>query len=354
MPRKAKHGLTEWGHENPELVEYQQELARDHGWEIQYSTAVLLAATDWARAGLAAEADGVAPTLRGVFYRLIAHARYEKSDKSYNALVYAARRARIDGGWSRFTFTDGALPDMYVPSREAPDEELMQAIAELAQPGDPFAGTGIVLAVVVEAAGMAGGLAGALRSRLGFEVQVWPAGGQPSIPFGAEAGQVLGWWAEDNEDAERHLLVISDFDPSGLVIANVLHERDDMPGVRLHRIGVDPQLAERFGAPTAEGLTLRKDKPENSHEATVLWQDAIAEFGDVKVQAEALGYAAWAEVIEDAINGLLAPVSSRPENGGPTSTAEMAAALRSRQTEFKHGEAGELRAQIIEASKGRS
>jgi hypothetical protein len=253
--------------------------------------------------------------------------------------------------WSRFAFTDGALPNMYVPSREAPDEELMQAITELAQPGDPFAGTGIVLAVVVEAAGMAPGLAGALRSRLGFEVQVWPTGGPATIPFGANAGQVLGWWAEDNGGAEQYLLVISDADPSGLVIANVLDGRGDVPGVQVHRIGVDPRLAERFGAPTAEGLTLRKDKPENTHEATELWRAYVAEFGDVKVQAEALGYAAWAEVVEDAINDLLARVSGRPENGGPTSTAEMAAALRNRQSEFKQGEAGELRAQILAAAK---
>jgi hypothetical protein len=173
-------------------------------------------------------------------------------------LVYAARRARVEAEiWPRDAFADGGLPYMYVPSRDAVDEELQAAIADLAQPGDS--------AVVCEAAGMEQGLAGALRKRLGFDVQVWPAGGQPSIPFGFTAGQTMSWWAEDNDGAEQHLLVISDFDPSGLVIANSLEGRGDVPDCRLHRIGITPKLAERFGAPTAEGLTLKKAQPDNAH-----------------------------------------------------------------------------------------
>lgn len=353
--REAKYGLTEWAHEHPDLVEYQLQLAREREWNIQYGTAVLLAATDWARAELAVEGDGAAPTLRGVFYRIIARARYEKSDNTYNALVYAARRARAEAEiWPRDAFADGGLPYMYVPSRDAVDPELQDAIADLAQPGDPFMDTGIVVAVVCKAAGMEQGLAGALRKRLGFEVQVWPAGGQPSIPFGFMAGQTMGWWAEDNDGAEQHMLVISDFDPSGLVIANVLDGRGDVPDCHLHRIGITPKLAERFGAPTAEGLTLKKDQPDNTHEVTALWQEAVAEYGDVKVQAEALGVAAWAEVIEEWIDGLLDRVSDSTENGGPSSCAEIRSSLSERQAEFAQGDQGELRAKIIEASKDRS
>ena len=350
--REAKYGLAQWGREHPDLVDYQMELAREHGWNLQYATAVLLAATDWARAELALEGDGAPPTLRGVFYRIIARARYEKSDSTYNALIYAARRARaVAEIWPRDAFADSGLPYMYVPSRDAVDEELQEAIAELAQPADPFMSTGIVLAVVCETAGMEQGLAGAIRKRLGFDVQVWPAGGQPSIPFGFMAGQTMNWWAEDNEGAEQHLLVISDFDPSGLVIANVLERRGDVPACHLHRIGVYPKLAERFGAPTAEGLTVKKDKPDNTHEATELWREAVAEHGDVKVQAEALGVAAWAEVIEEWIDGLLEEVSGSTENGGPSSCAEIRLALEERQSEFAQGEQGEQRAQIIEAAK---
>jgi hypothetical protein len=352
MASKAKHGLTEWAQQHPDLVEYQMELAREHGWNVQYATAVLLAAVDWARAELAVEGDGAAPTLRGVFYRIIARARYEKSDSTYDALVYAARRARVVAKiWPRDAFADGGLPHMYVPSRDAVDEELQAAIAELSQPADPFTGTGIVVAVVCEAAGMEQGLAGAIRKRLGFDVQVWPAGGQPSIPFGFMAGQTMSWWAGDNDDAEQHLLVISDFDASGLVIANVLEGRGDVPDCRLHRIGVTPKLAERFGAPTAEGLTLTKAKPDNTHEATELWRQAVAEYGDVKVQAEALGVAAWAEVVEEWIDGLLDRVSGSTENGGPSSCTEIRSALDERQAEFRQGDAGALRAKIIEASK---
>jgi hypothetical protein len=46
-------------------------------------------------------------------------------------------------------------------------------------------------------------------------------------------------------------------------------------------------------------------------------------------------------------------VSGLPENGGPSSTTEMAAALKSRQAEFTQGEACELRAQILEAAQER-
>jgi hypothetical protein len=97
---------------------------------------------------------------------------------------------------------------------------------------------------------------------------------------------------------------------------------------------------------------LKKDKPDNTHEMSELWQQAIAEYGDVKVQAEALGVAAWAEVIEEWIDGLLDRVSSSStENGGPSSCTEIRAALSERKAEFAQGDQGELRARIIEAAK---
>ena len=145
MPRKAKHGLTAWAEEHPDLVEFQTRTGA-RAWlagpvrnrrDVGRHRLGTRRTRRRSRRCIAHAARRVLP--------LIARARYEKSDPTYNHLVYVAKEARTRGGWSRFAFTDGAMPDMYVPSREAPDEELMQAIAELSQPGDPFAGTGMVL-----------------------------------------------------------------------------------------------------------------------------------------------------------------------------------------------------------------
>ena len=84
-----------------------------------------------------------------------------------------------------------------------------------------------------------------------------------------------------------------------------------------------------------------------------MWRAYVDEFGDVKVQAEALGYRRLGRGGRRRDQRPARTSFGPAGNGGPRSTGEMATALRERQSEFTQGDAGELRAQIIEAAKDR-
>jgi hypothetical protein len=197
---------------------------------------------------------------------LVALYALEKSDETYGALGNAAKEARYRGAWSRFALSDKSLPSMDTPDDFGVMEALEWALGTLARPDDAFVDCEVVVGVVCEAGGMEAPLRGALRQRIGFPVPVWGTGGQASIPFQAHTERAINRWA-DERGADAHLFVITDFDPSGLVIANAVERHVD---AEIHRVGVTPGIAERYGAPTAEGLTIRKDRPENTHEASVL------------------------------------------------------------------------------------
>jgi hypothetical protein len=61
--------LLRWADANAELFELQRARATGAGQAPQEGTLALLAAADNARANLAAQAGGAAPTLRAVYYR---------------------------------------------------------------------------------------------------------------------------------------------------------------------------------------------------------------------------------------------------------------------------------------------
>jgi hypothetical protein len=148
---------------------------------------------------------------------------------------------------------------------------------------------------VTETRGAAPPLAGAIRRRLKFDVPVWHMGGTGSIPRRLHVEQEMLRWSK-RARAEPHLLVITDYDPSGLVIANAVAE--EVRGVDVQRIGMWPYLAPST-ALTATGI---KDEPKgNPHRASELWKDAIDEYGGSEYQAEAVDYEGWAGHVAGAI-----------------------------------------------------
>jgi hypothetical protein len=130
--------LDPWAEEHPELVEQQTRRANQGGWRrVQRKTAVLLAAADHARADLEEQAGGAAPTLRAVFYRLVARYGLPKSDASYEQLGYAAARARKGGSWSRFALADDGMPAMNTPFDTTVAEALAWALSYVSARATP-------------------------------------------------------------------------------------------------------------------------------------------------------------------------------------------------------------------------
>src|SRR4051812_23688078 len=78
--------LLRWADAHVELFEAQAARASGVGHGAQKGTLALLAAAAEARDDLATQAGGAAPTLRAVYYRLVALYALEKSDETYGML----------------------------------------------------------------------------------------------------------------------------------------------------------------------------------------------------------------------------------------------------------------------------
>jgi hypothetical protein len=341
--------LVRWGEDHDDAVRAVRDAARGVGWWLRGHTAVLVAVAQQARDELAAEAAGAAPSLRAVYYRLVARFGMEKTLRAYQLLVSATTTARERGVMNRRAFVDHKTPEMATPGDWTVVDALEAALSRVARPTDAFVDTDVIVAVVCEARGMTGALAGALQQRLGFSVPVWATAGQVSIPFGAALEDAMREWTEGRD---AHVLAITDYDPAGLIIASNIGRRAN--GVMVHRVGVWPAQAERYGAPTAEGieeLLKRSDDDDdtNPQERARVWEAAVAEHGAVKVQAEALGPAAWADLIREALDRLLTDRSADVINAG-----DLARNLRERRAGFKRADdvIGKLRDALAEVSDG--
>jgi hypothetical protein len=254
---------------------------------------VLLALAIESQRALSAQTGGVAPTMRTALYRMMAVHFLPKD--AYEALKKHSTEARKLGVLSRDFWADPEPSTISGPGWWDAGDALRSRLTKLSRPSDPLARTGHVFGVVTETRGAAPPLAGALEQRLGFDLPVWFMGGTGSIPRRLHVETEMLEWAE-RTGAEPHLLVITDYDPSGLVIANAVAE--EVRGVDVERIGMLPDQAPS-AALTAAGI---KDEPKgNPHRKSDLWQDAVDEYGEDEYQAEAVDYAGWAEHVADAI-----------------------------------------------------
>ena len=127
--------------------------------------------------------------------------------------------------------------------------------------------------------------------------------------------------------------------PAGIIIAHGVDRR--VSRAVDARLGVVPDQAERFGAATAEGIEELLARPEdtdddtNPQERARAWQAAVEQHGDVKVQAEALGPAAWAQLIAEAIDDVLANANTMADT---IKVADLARALAQRRDAFAPAE----------------
>ena len=166
--------LVAWGEAHADAVAETRAAMRRAGWPARGHTAALVTVAQRARDELAAEANGVSPSLRAVYYRLVQHYGMGKTVQRYGMLMTACVTARERGVMDRRAFVDHKTPDMSTPQDWSLADALDHVWMDL--PDDGSADTGIVVAIVCEARGMAPGLAGALTQRMGFPE---PVDGRP-------------------------------------------------------------------------------------------------------------------------------------------------------------------------------
>ena len=278
----------DWADDHGDLVLQIHARARQCDWNAQSGTVVLLAMAWQVRAELAAQTGGAAPTMRTALYRMMA--RYAVTKDAYVPLIAQTAQARHDGVLPRDLWADSEPSSIEAPGWC----ELGDALdfGHPARPSDPLARTGHVFGVVTETRGAAPAIAGAVRQRLGFTIPVWFTGGTGSMPRRLYIEEQMHKWAK-RTDAEPHLLVISDYDPTGLIIANGI--ADEVRDVDVQRIGIWPQQSP---SPAA----LPKEYSENAtHNKSQVWLDAVAVHGSDEHQAEAVDYAGWTGHIVAAI-----------------------------------------------------
>jgi hypothetical protein len=284
-----------WARSQPQLTVSIKDAYRTlDGTRPRTAAVVLLALAVESQQALSAQTGGVAPTMRTALYRMMAVHFLPKD--AYEALKKHSTEARKLGVLSRDFWADPEPSSIYGPGWWEAESALRDRLTKLVRPTDPLARTGHVFGVVTETRGAAPPLAGAIRRRLKFYVPVWYMGGTGSIPRRLHVEQQMLRWAK-RTDAEPHLLVITDYDPSGLVIANAVAE--EVRGVDVQRIGMWPDLAPS-AALTSAGIAPTKEDKKNPH-AGKLWKAAVDEHGEDEYQAEAVDYAGWAGHVADAI-----------------------------------------------------
>ena len=197
---------------------------------------VLLALAIEAHAALAAQTGGAAPTMRTALYRMMADHGLPKAPRPLANQTAECAQGR--GVLPRDFWAD---PEPSTITRPAGGSSpRASAFRRPAAPSDPLARTGHVFGVVTETRGAAPPLAGAIEQRLGFEIPVWHTGGMGSIPRRLHIEEQMLEWAE-RTGGEPHLLVITDYDPSGVIIANAVDE--EVRDVDVQRIGMLPDQA---------------------------------------------------------------------------------------------------------------
>jgi hypothetical protein len=319
---KMGPGVVQWYEDHKEETSAMRDRMCDSGaWnQPSIGTVVLLALAEQVHGELVQQTGGVAPTMRSALYRMMGV--YGASKDVYGPLAAHTATARKADVLPRDFWTDADPLTNGFPGWYTAESALRGRLRELARPPTALRDTGIVIGVVVEAAGQASGLEGALKRRLDYGLPVWPPGGLGSLPrYDYVTNQMLRW-ADQNDADEATLLVVTDFDPTGLVIAHEVEEQVHATGpeVEVVRLGMDPVVAAQRNAvivpPTGETFS-----EKHPHARSRSWLDACAEHGtdptmkDECFQAEALDYTTWADVIGDAVDERL--IGRRAVSGIP-------------------------------------
>lgn len=315
--------VVDWAQSNRVAVRDMKGLMKATGGWFQPSndTATLLALARQVHAELVKQTGGVAPTMRAALYRMMGV--YGAGKKLYRSLVTATTIARKWGVLPRDFWAEAGPLSNWHPGWWTAEEALRSDLRPLARPPLTLRETGLVVGVAVEAAGQALGLEGAIENRLGYELPVWPTGGMGSLPRIDYVAAQMADWAEQNDADEAVLLVITDFDPSGVVIGAQITEQvfATAPDVQIVRLGMDPDVAAAHNAVSA-GATGESFSDGDNHAKSAVWLDACAEhFADPEdkdecFQAEALDYETWASIIGDEVEDRLIgrPVNTSGHN----------------------------------------
>lgn len=336
--------LVTWGEDNADAIADMKRRCNERGWLPQEHTLIVLAMAQQAREELAEQTGGIPPTVRAVLYRMMGV--YGANKGVYAKLIRDTGRARKSGVWPRDYFTD-SNPDNTEPRWHdfSLEESFTAAFSELAKPSDAFIDTPFVLGIVVEARGGQLPLKGAITQHLGFSIPVFASSGSSAISRTYNIEHVMQSWADQN-DAEPIVLVITDYDPSGLVIANNLDEW--LIDIETQRIGIDPHLVaeqenqgrEVIPADDLEAIEAEiEERPldRNRHRRSEVWRNAVKYYGsDTEYQVEALDYLTWAQIITGHLARLLEERSRKYEH---KTVAEMHAALQERRAVFADGDA---------------
>jgi hypothetical protein len=309
---KLGDGVIHWDeHNTAAVVDMRERMIASGGWiRPPIDTAVLLALAEHVHAELVRQTGGAHPTMRTALYRMMGV--YGAAKRLYGSLVTATTTARNSGTLGRDFWAEADPLRNSYPFWWTPAQALRGRLRPLGRPPLTLRGTGLVVGIVVEAAGQAQGLEGAIERRLGYELPVWPMGGVGSLPrIDYVARQMLSW-AEQNDADEPVLLVITDFDPTGMIIAAQVQEQlpETAENVEIVRIGIDPALAAAHDAPPA---STTGQKLDTTHAKSTVWRDACSEHrvtASTTFQAEALDYATWAGIVGDDVEARLA---GRPE-----------------------------------------
>ncbi|MEU1312572.1 hypothetical protein ABZ419_27285 [Streptomyces cinnamoneus] len=193
-----------------------------------------------ARAAAIVESYSIPVTLRQIFYRLLMEGLIPNSDYAYKKLsAETAERRRAGKFPPLFDRGRGILQ----PSSWASPKEGVQALAAQYRV-DRTAGQPVALYLGVEKNALAG------------LIQAWfDALGVPVLPLGGYSSESLDRQVKARVQAEGRaaVLVLSgDFDASGIDISRSFVE---MTGCwkKVHRIGLDEELIDRYGLPVLRG-----------------------------------------------------------------------------------------------------
>lgn len=218
-------------------------------WHPKTETVALLEAVD----GVLRRYDEYLPlTLRQVFYALVALSVLAKEERAYHRLGEHLNTARRAG---RISFDairdDGTAIHRSIAYKDA--ENFLDVVDAAAKAFrlDRQRGQPLHLAVLVEAAGMAGQVHGVTAD---YGVPVWSDGGFNSVTATRRLGQHCAAWADECHAVE--LLHIGDHDPSGgHLAAAALEDIQAFSGLgdrlRMTRLAVLPEQVAQFGLPSA-------------------------------------------------------------------------------------------------------
>jgi hypothetical protein len=331
--KKLGDGLIRWSKDNANAVERIRRLAYASDYEAHDKTCIILAAADAARSDLRSQTGNISPTIRAVLYYMMGN--YGASKDIYQSLIIATAEMRKRGIWRRNYFTDASPDATKAPGDHTITDALRGSFAALPRPDDAFINAPFVLGVAVEARGGQRPLAGALRQRLGFDVPVFACSGMSAIPRTFNMENQMRAWAKQSE-VPPIMLVITDYDPSGQVIANNLVEWLD--DINVIHIGITPPLAEEHNAFDASELEDDEEKSDSTHRRSEIWTDAIERYGKTEYQVEALDYATWADIIAGHLERLLDQAQEAGDEAADATLNEMRATLKLHQHPFKTGD----------------